>query len=574
MWFTGTGSLAKGNLLLYQDFDQVESSADPESIGGNQLVETLSTDGVHFVPVLNPAITDCRGTATDCVTDNEGISGNQVVDPNTGNIFIAHTTMNGNSQGGTPGVAVSEGRINTSNTAAPTATWTESRNLDGALCPKTPKRSCVTANGYPTELAGENFASIARDARGYLYVTFTAGSINHNSTAANVGQLTAPEQIYVVHSREPATMADPAKVTWSAPQRITGPGRDISSGTNTFPWVTAGSHGRVAVAYYHTPTRSQSGAFGAANLTKAEWSVQVAESLNAAGSKPTYQRARVSDGTIKYGQICTNGIGCATGGDRSLGDFLQVASDQHGALLVSYVNDTSKNVQGGEDTGPEVISRQIGGPSLLAGARVGVDGGPRRATGHVRDRKRDAFYSANGERLSADKHHALRLDLTRASLTQPRGKPYLVATMRVRHLKSIVGTAALGGTDNSWIMRWNVLHQGTPGNGLIEYVGVDNNGARSPTFFTGTTSCIPANNPEEHCKYLTYPQTTKIKGKIFHKRHMIKLDVPRSALKLHRVRRLISVTAFTATSTTPQSATTIFNLIDATSPFDVHVRRG
>src|SRR5579875_2795793 len=108
MWFTGTGSLAKGNLHLFQDFDQVESSADPNSVAGNQLVETMSTDGIHFVPVVNPAITSCRGTASDCVTDNEGISGNQVIDPKTGNIFIAHTAQNGNSQGGTPGVQVSE----------------------------------------------------------------------------------------------------------------------------------------------------------------------------------------------------------------------------------------------------------------------------------------------------------------------------------------------------------------------------------------------------------------------------------------------------------------------------------
>ena len=73
---------------------------------------------------------------------------------------------------------------------------------------------------------------------------------------------------------------------------------------------------------------------------------------------------------MKYGSICTNGIGCATGGDRSLGDFLQVSPDRQGAMLVTYVDDTSANVQGGEDTGPEVISRQICGPSLFAGRRV------------------------------------------------------------------------------------------------------------------------------------------------------------------------------------------------------------
>lgn len=572
MWFTGTGSLANGNLLLYQDFDQVGTSADPTSTGGNQLVETLSTNGTDFVPVINPNVspTNCAGTAVDCVTDNEGISGNQVIDPKTGNVFIAHTSLNGNSQGGTPGVEVAEGKIDTSNPAAPIASWSESPNLDGALCPT---RSCVTASGYPTELAGENFASIARDTAGYLYVTFTAGPIDHTASSSTVGQLTAPEQIYVVRSRQPATSSDPSTITWTTPQRITGPGRGISAGTNTFPWITAGTRGRIAVAYYHTSATSDGGAFGAANLSTAEWTVQVAQSLNAAGANPSYSHAAVSDGPIKYGQICTNGIGCATGGDRSLGDFLQVTYDQHGALLVSYVDDSSGNVQAGEDTGPEVISRQTSGPGLLAGSSVGVDGGPARAWGGVRDRTGDAYYSANGSRVSADRSGAPRLDVTAASLSQPKGKSYLVATLRTRRLKTIVGSANLGGIDNSWIMRWNVLHQGQPGNGLIEYVGVDNNGARSPTFFAGTTSCIPPANQGEHCKYLTYPQTTTIQGKIFHKRHMIKLFVPRTLLKLHRTRRLISVTAFTATADTPASATTIFNLIDATTPFDVHVRR-
>ena len=126
----------------------------------------------------------------DCVTDNEGISGNQVVDPATGNVFIAHTTPT------LGGVQVSEGKI-TQGTPT-TATWTESPNLDQALCADP---GCTDSAGNAEELAGENFASIARDSAGYLYVTFTAGPLDHASSCdANFGALTAPEQIYVVHS--------------------------------------------------------------------------------------------------------------------------------------------------------------------------------------------------------------------------------------------------------------------------------------------------------------------------------------------------------------------------------------
>ena len=583
MWFTGTGSLAKGNLRLYQDYDQVNTSASPNNPGGNQLVETLSTDGVTFVPVTNtdPAGTDCLGTAVNCVTDNEGISGNQVIDPKTGNVFIAHTTINGASSG-TPGVQVSEGRI-AYNGGAPTATWTESRNLVGPLCPHT-KGSCVDKAGNPTELAGENFASIARDRAGYLYVTFTAGALRHaNPNAARFGQLTRPEQIYVVHSLEPATMTNPAKVTWSRPQRITGVHRGISKGTNTFPWITAGSRGRVAVAWYHTATSFQKGAcgkprcrsYGASVLKHAEWTVQTAQTLHGAAHSPRWRRATVSDGSIKYGAICTNGLGCATGGDRSLGDFLQVTPDRQGALLVTYVDDTSGNVQGGEDAGPEVISRQISGPSLYAGHRVTVHGGPGRQWGGVRDGAGDAAYSANGSRTFADKSGHPQLDLVAASVHQPRHERYLVARIRVRKLARLTGGPALGGTDVSWMVRWTEVRRGKPGNGLIYYAGVDNQAGATgstPSFFMGTTDCIPPANQQEHCKFFTYPQTRKIKGKILRKHGVIRLLIPRKPLHLPHGGKLRSVTAFTTTAATPQSSTTLFNLIDATTPFDAHVR--
>ncbi|HLY83917.1 MAG TPA: hypothetical protein VKQ71_13075, partial [Acidimicrobiales bacterium] len=413
MWFAGTGAASTANLNLYQDYDAVESALPS---GGNQLVETISHDGIHFTPVVNSAgPTACPGLASDnCVTNNEGISGNQVVDPTTGNVYIAHTTTNGSS--GTPGVQVSEGAI-TPGTVT-TASWTESPNLDAALCPDP---SCVDASGNPEELAGENFASIARDSAGYLYVAFTAGPLDHASSSdPNFGALTAPEQIYVVHSLKPAGK-NPAAVTWSAPQEITGSG--ASAGTNTFPWITAGTGGRVDVAWYHTSEVSEPGTcasgsgtctlYGAANLTQAEWSVQMGQSLTAHAATPTWTTAAVSESSVKHGQICTNGIGCTTGGDRSLGDFLQVTTDATGAALVSYVDDTSADTSAGENAGPEVISRQISGPGLNGAAGLVSQGaGPGLAMGSVSDPTGDADLSQNGTRTAATPN----LDLTRASL--------------------------------------------------------------------------------------------------------------------------------------------------------------
>ncbi|MDQ6748431.1 MAG: hypothetical protein M3010_10060 [Candidatus Dormibacteraeota bacterium] len=575
MWFAGTGSAAAGNLVLYQDYDATGTAAN----GGNQLVETVSTDGTHFQPVVNTNVSgltgDCAGAAVqDCVTNNEGISGNQVVDPSTGNVFIAHTSTEGS--GGTPGVRVSEGKITLGTPT--TAKWTESPNLVAPLCHDP---NCVDTNSNAEELAGENFASIARDSAGYLYVTFTAGPIGHGASSdPNFNALTAPEQIYVVHSLSPAG-ADPSTLTWSAPQAITGTG--ASAGTNTFPWITAGSDGRVAVAWYHTGETTEPGTcasgtgtctlYGASSFKNAEWTVQLGQSLDANSATPSYATANVSEAPVKHGQICTSGLGCATGGDRSLGDYLQVAPDQQGAAVVSYVFDTSNDTSSGEDAGPEVISRQVSGPSLFASAGdVTQNDGPGQAMGSVTDPSGDANYSANGTRSPGGPN----LDLLGASLANGASRT-LVAKINLKSLSSLAVAPTLGGPDASWLIRWTVVNPGSTGNGHIYYAGMDNNqgagGAGTPTFFAGDTTGIPANNPGEHTKYFAYPQThllSSSQASYDKNSGVITLNIPLSDVgNPANGTRLYSATAFSATSTAPQSASTLFNLTDATTPFEL-----
>ena len=568
MWFAGTGSLGNG-LRLYEAFDAVGTSLSTSNVGGNQLVETVSSNGTSFLPVTDSnAATDCPGAALyDCVTSDEGIVGPQVVVPGTAadGVYIAH---NDSLQAQ---ALVAEGSVTT--TAPPAATWTESPLLDAPLCPDP---SCYDSNGNPEEIVGENFVTIARDQAGYLYVAFTAGPLDHKSGDPNFGALTAPEQVYVVHSKTPATT--PGKVNWSQPTQVT------TKGTNTFPWIVAGSDGRVDLAWYHTDATNQDGTcasgsgtcplYGAGNLSTAEWTVQLGQSLDANNLSPSYQLATVSEHPVKYGQICTNGLGCTTGGDRSLGDFLQVTVDPQGAALVSYVDDTSADTAAGENVGPEVISHQIGGPSLYAsvGAISGAGKGPGLAADSVRDPTGDAYYSANGSLTPASSN----LDLTGASLTDgPNGT--LVAHIAVRSLQGLSVPSSLGGPDASWMIRWTQVTPGQTGNGHIYYAGMDNGqgigGSGTPTFFAGDTSCIPGPaNPAEHCKYLTYPQTDTLsasQASYDPATGVITLDIPKADVgNPQRGTTLYSVTAFSATSLSPQSADTIFNLIDATTPFD------
>jgi hypothetical protein len=113
------------------------------------------------------------------------------------------------------------------------------------------------------------------------------------------------------------------------------------------------------------------------------------------------------------------------------------------------------------------------------------------------------------------------------------------------------------------------------GAGHIFYAGMDNNGLGSgtPSFFDGDTSCIPPpGNAADHCKYMTFPQTNVLaatngsydaaKGTITLHIPLADVGSPASGATLY------SVTAFSATALTPQSATTLFNLTDATTPFD------
>ena len=459
MWFGATGDLADKNLVLYQDYDGSGTSLSPSNPTGNQLVETESTDGTTFQPVVNSAPSaDCAGTnLANCVTDNEGISGNQVVDPKTGKVYIAHTTVNGS--GGTPGVQVSEGVVTQG--TPPMATWTESPNLDAALCPD---KTCVDSSGNAEEIAGVNFASIAEDSAGNLYVTFTAAPLKS-------GVRTAPDQVYVVSSTD--------GVNWSQPVAVGGPGE------NVYPWVTAGTDGRVDVAWYHSDETSEAGVYGPDNLNKAEWNVELAQSLDAHDAAPVYGVTPVTEHPIKYGPICTGGLNCTTGGDRSLGDFLQVTSDTSGAALVSFVDDTSQNVSGGEDTGPEVIARQISGPGLNAAVgNVSQGSGPGVPVDGVSDPAGDTFYANNGTVTPAGDN----LDLTGASLS--RQGQNLVATINVKSLSSLAPASGTGGSDAAWIIRWEQVTPGVAGNGHIYYAGMESSGGATPRFFDGDAGCV------------------------------------------------------------------------------------
>src|SRR5436305_816255 len=395
MWYAIHGNLGDPDFAIYEEYDAAASGTNPNDPNAptNQLVESVSHDGITFTPVLNSNLLagkvddNCIGGGQlNCVTDNEGISGNQVLARN-GDLLIAHTTEDSNQ------VVVSRGKLTMEPGGQVVASW-KHMVVNASLCPD---------KGSNTGTCGaSNFATIAEDSAGHFYVAFSAQKTNSSGNAVG------PYQTYIVAS----TDGD----HWGKPLLVS---RD---GSNAFSWVNAGSSGRVAVAWYHADETNEHGHYLLDDLTHAEISVQVGESLDALSSHPHWTVSTVSEHPVKYGPICTQGLNCTISmGDRSLGDFLEVNHDAQGALLLSYVDDTSNTYTTGPtgavaENGPTVSLHQISSPSLLGGTVRGPGRGAGAPWNSVADATGDDVYSADTMRTPA----GANVDLTSAAISADR----------------------------------------------------------------------------------------------------------------------------------------------------------
>lgn len=116
--------------------------------------------------------------------------------------------------------------------------------------------------------------------------------------------------------------------TWAAPRAL------VSAGANVYPWV-AFRGSTVAVSLYHSATAGAPDNVPAS----AQWFESYLESIDGGA---TFSALQTIDPTpAKTGPVCTGGINCSS--DRQLGDFQQVALDNAGKAVVSYVRVISGN---------------------------------------------------------------------------------------------------------------------------------------------------------------------------------------------------------------------------------------
>jgi hypothetical protein len=179
-------------------------------------------------------------------------------------------------------------------------------------------------NGPPTTNTDEIFATLAVDLAGNVYAVFPDNLQNEFD-------------IWFTHSSDKAQ-------TWTDPVKV-----NSDKGTHYFPWITAGSAGRVDFIWLNTPDTIPTDA--PAQEGGSRWYVTFAQTTNGTSATPKFNQTAASSSVMHVGGICTNGIFCSTnGGNRDLADSISIAIDRGGSAGLVWTD------QGTEWHGPTHIT--------------------------------------------------------------------------------------------------------------------------------------------------------------------------------------------------------------------------
>src|SRR5256714_2651062 len=165
----------------------------------------------------------------------------------------------------------------------------------------------VYINPDPTVGYGHQFVNVSVDGAGNVYSVYTDDHHVYYSFSKDHGQ------------------------TWKGPFLIT-----TTSGTQIFPWSTAGDPGKLDVVYYQTPY------YDGVNAPdtypdSAAWTVGFAQNLHALTPGSPWSRQTASP-TNHFGGVCEAGVACS--GNRDLyDDFGVAASPTTGLASIIYSDD-------------------------------------------------------------------------------------------------------------------------------------------------------------------------------------------------------------------------------------------
>ncbi len=342
--------------LSYHDFGPNFISVNASHDGGK-------TFGLPVPVVDNPAAVNASGCDT--------VPAGTAVDPRNGWVYVAWTSGDNPGSNAATGCNYTQGTVFNKFWVA--VSKDGGRTFTTSLATQGPP-STATA---PDDMS-EIFGSIAVDRSGGVYISFPAflrGEYDafyaYSPPAGTAGAL---------HFRSPV------KINTTA------------SKTAYFTRITAGTKGRIAVIYLGSPVRnveataqnkltydgsdpttpnctpevSDPGGHGARFLGKpcqlpatAKWYLYLAQSLNAAGSAPTFTTTTMRTAAVHTGDICTLGIFCLGNDNRDIADTNDVKIDRTGGAQVAYTYETPD----GKHTEIDFQCQQ-GGPGLIAGVTV------------------------------------------------------------------------------------------------------------------------------------------------------------------------------------------------------------
>jgi len=317
---------------------------------------TKSTDGGS---TFGPAIPVEQGTNALDSTCNT-IPGGIIVDHSNGNVYALWLAGDDVVQNETTGCNYSQ--------IGPFPKAYVSKSTDGGTT-WTPVLAYQGAFDLATEIgdnAGKIFSTITEDKSGQIHIGL---SVRHNDnprqfvadcqTNANCLESPNPTDMYIVTSPDQGAH-------WTQPFKV-----NQTVGSFFFPWIHAGSAGRLDVANYSSTTLRP-------NDPTSIWFVGMSQVTGAvahfvSGPNATYDSTPVATPQILLdpnrvhgngttgGGICTYGLFCIAvpGSNRNLADVFEVHLDPAGGANVAWTSDNGGNHIG--------FACQDSGPSAFAG---------------------------------------------------------------------------------------------------------------------------------------------------------------------------------------------------------------
>jgi frataxin-like iron-binding protein CyaY len=147
-------------------------------------------------------------------------------------------------------------------------------------------------------------------------------------------------------------------MTWSPPVKV-----NSDKGTHYFPWITAGTTGRVDFIWLNSPDYTPTDA------EQSPWWTYFAQTTDGTDATPKFQQTAASSSIMHVGGICTNGIFCSlNSGNRDLADSISIAIDRGGSAGLVWT-DQGKILHGPTHITYGCVTAQ---QSAIAGATQGL----------------------------------------------------------------------------------------------------------------------------------------------------------------------------------------------------------